>query len=98
MVTEREATFASARLTRQLTGDDAASALTALGLDHGPNRAVYEIAPGSREVKASVGDFSWAMHPRRPPASWNGPWPRSSAETAPWKTDGPATGRHCGRR
>ena len=63
MVTEREATFASARLTRQLTGDDAASALTALGLDHGPNRAVYEIAPGSREVKASVGDFSWAIAP-----------------------------------
>lgn len=62
-VTEREATFASARLTRRLTGDDAVSALTELGLDPGPNRAVYEIAPGSREVKASVGDFSWAIAP-----------------------------------
>lgn len=61
--TEREATFASARLTRRLTGDDAASALTALGLDRDLNRAVYEIAPGSREVKASVGDFSWAIAP-----------------------------------
>lgn len=62
-VTEREATFASARLTRRLTGDEAASALTELGLDPGPNRAVYEIAPGSREVKASVGEFSWAIAP-----------------------------------
>ena len=62
-VTEREATFASARLTRQLTGDDAVAALTELRLDPGPNRAVYEIAPGSREVKASVGDFSWAIAP-----------------------------------
>ena len=62
-VTEREATFASARLTRKLTGDEAAAALAELGLDPGPNRAVYEIAPGSREVKARVGDFSWAIAP-----------------------------------
>jgi DNA replication ATP-dependent helicase Dna2 len=60
---EREATFASARLTQRLTGPAEAAALTTLGLNAAPNRAVYQIAPGSRDVKAKVGDFSWAVAP-----------------------------------
>ncbi|MFJ6167281.1 DEAD/DEAH box helicase [Micromonospora orduensis] len=62
-VAEREATFASARLTRRLTGTDEASALAMLGLTAQPHRAVYELAPGSREVKAKPGAFNWAIAP-----------------------------------
>lgn len=60
---EREATFASARLLRRLAGTERTDALAALGLAPGTHRAVYQLAPGSREVKAKVGDFSWAVAP-----------------------------------
>ncbi|MGY1608747.1 DEAD/DEAH box helicase [Geodermatophilus sp. SYSU D00700] len=60
---EREATFASARLTHRLTGEDERTALTTLGHPPRPHRAVYALAAGSREVKAKVGDFSWAIAP-----------------------------------
>ncbi|MFC3689543.1 DEAD/DEAH box helicase [Aquipuribacter hungaricus] len=60
---EREATFASARLGRRLVGQAATDALAALGLSPGAHRAVYTLAPGSREVKAKLGDFSWAVAP-----------------------------------
>ena len=97
MLTEREATFTSARLTRRLTGDEEASALTALGLDPGQNRAIYEIAPGSREVKASEGDYVGHRAGARP-----GLLERTVAAvirgTQRWKTDGRATGRPCGKR
>jgi hypothetical protein len=61
---EREATFESARLIRRLIGSRAAAALAALGLGPETYREVYEIAPGSRDVKAKVGDFSWAIAPQ----------------------------------
>jgi hypothetical protein len=60
---EREATFASARLPRRFTGTAETAALNALGLTAQPHRAIYELGPGSREVKAKPGDFSWAIAP-----------------------------------
>lgn len=66
-IAEREASFASARLTRRLDGAEATDALEILGIGPGRQRAIYEIAPGSREVKASVGDFAWAIAPANIP-------------------------------
>jgi len=60
---ERAARFHSARLPRRLTGQDEATALTQLGIPARPDRRVYELAADSRDVKAKVNDFSFALSP-----------------------------------
>jgi hypothetical protein len=60
---ERAARFRSARLPRRLLGDAERRALTHLGLQPRAGRRVYEVEPGSREVKAKVGDFGFALAP-----------------------------------
>lgn len=61
---EREARYKSAHLTRRLSDADATPHLALLGLGAAPERWVYELAPGSREVSASEGDFGFALVPR----------------------------------
>lgn len=60
---EREARFHSARLIRRLTGNDERQALATLNLPSLRGRRVYEINPGSQEVKMRDGDFSFALAP-----------------------------------
>ena len=60
---ERAARFHSARLPRRLTGQDEADALAHLEIHPRPGRRVYELAADSRDVKAKVGDFSFALSP-----------------------------------
>jgi hypothetical protein len=60
---ERAARFHSARLTRRLHGQDEANALTQLAIPVRPGRLVYELAADSRDVKAKVNDFSFAIAP-----------------------------------
>jgi DNA replication ATP-dependent helicase Dna2 len=60
---ERAARFRSARLPRRLVGNQEQQALAQLGLQPRPRRRVYEVEPGSRDVKAKVGDFSFALAP-----------------------------------
>jgi hypothetical protein len=60
---ERAARFRSARLPRRLVGNQERQALTHMGLHPRAGRRVYEVEPGSREVKAKVGDFSFALAP-----------------------------------
>lgn len=60
---ERAARFHSARLPVRLTGPAEATALTALSVPARPGRRVYELAPDSRDVKAKVNDFSFALAP-----------------------------------
>ncbi len=64
---ERTARFRSARLTRLLTGTDEQMALTQLGLSARAGRRIYELSPGSGEVKAKVGDFAFALAPQHQP-------------------------------
>ena len=58
---ERAARFHSARLTHRLRGPAEAAALATLGVPARPGRRVYQIAADSRDVKAKVGDFSFAL-------------------------------------
>ena len=60
---ERSARFRSARLPVRLTGAAAQSALGQLGLDPRQGRRVYELNADSRDVKAKVGDFTFALAP-----------------------------------
>ena len=60
---ERAARFHSARLTRRLTGQEETDALAQLAVPARPGRRVYELAPDSRDVKAKVNDFSFALAP-----------------------------------
>jgi hypothetical protein len=60
---ERAARFRSARLPQRLTGAAEQAALTQLGLPPRAGRRVYQVAADSREVKAKVGDFSFALAP-----------------------------------
>ena len=60
---ERAARFHSARLPVRLTGPAEATALTVLGVPARPGRWVYELAMDSRDVKAKVNDFSFALAP-----------------------------------
>ena len=60
---EREARFVSCRCPRRLMGQDEQNALTALGLPAASGRRVYEIAPGSTEVKIDRGAFLCALIP-----------------------------------
>ena len=66
-VHEREARFVAARLPRRLWGSEAESALETLGLGVAPRRRVYELADGSRELKARIGDFGWSLAPEHDP-------------------------------
>jgi DNA replication ATP-dependent helicase Dna2 len=62
-VHERAARFHSARLPLRLTGQAEAGALAALGGTARIGRRVYEMAADSRDVKAKVGDFAFALAP-----------------------------------
>lgn len=64
---EREARFRSAHLTTRLTPTQAAPHLTRLNLPARNGRWVYELAPGSREVRARDGDISFALAPMNLP-------------------------------
>lgn len=60
---EREARFRSAHLTTRLTPAAAAPHLARLNLQPANGRWVYELAPGSREVRARDGDINFALAP-----------------------------------
>lgn len=64
---EREARHRSARLERRLTGRDEVEALAHLDLAPKVGRRVYRLRPGSREVRAKVGDFNFAIAPEADP-------------------------------
>lgn len=64
---ERTARFRSARLPVRLTGAAEQAALAQLGLPPCAGRRVYELSSGSREVKAKVGDFGFALAPQHQP-------------------------------
>lgn len=61
---EREARYEAARLTRRLAGGERAAAVARLKPTPGPTAWVYEMAPGSTEVKIRDGDFRLALSPR----------------------------------
>ena len=60
---ERAARFRSARLVQRLAGAAEAGALAALGLAPQIGRRIYVLSPDSYDVKAKVGDFSFAIAP-----------------------------------
>lgn len=60
---EREARFKSARLTRRLSRPDETSILTRHGLGVTADYRVYELGPGSREVRFGEDDFNVALAP-----------------------------------
>ncbi len=64
---EREARFRSAHLTTRLTAAVAAPHLARLNLAAANGRWVYELAPGSREVRARDGDINFALAPMNIP-------------------------------
>lgn len=64
---EREARFESARLERQLSGQERQAALLVLGLPNQPQIEVYSVLPTSRDVKAHAGDFARAVIPEDQP-------------------------------
>ena len=66
-VHQREAQFLAARLPRRLHGVEADRALNTLGIPPLPRRRVYELAEGSRELKAKEGDFNWSLAPEGNP-------------------------------
>jgi DNA replication ATP-dependent helicase Dna2 len=64
---EREARFKSARLVRRLAPTAAQPVLAQFGLNSAANRSVYELGPGSTEVRAKEGDFTFALAPAARP-------------------------------
>src|SRR5262249_31153839 len=60
---EREARFKSACLVRRLAPPAVQPVLTPFGLAPLPYRHVYELHPRSSEVRASEGDFTFALSP-----------------------------------
>ena len=60
---EREARFKSARLPMRLDGQRHRRALELLDLEDRPERYVYELGTGSREVRAADGEIKWALSP-----------------------------------
>ena len=60
---ERSARFRSAHLPIRLTGTKEDMALGQLGLSPRPCRRVYTLSADSRDVKAKVGDFAFALAP-----------------------------------
>jgi len=68
---EREARFKSALLPLRLSGQAEQRALARMGVQPAQNRLVYQMAPGSREVRAREGDFSFALSPVGQPGFLN---------------------------
>ncbi len=64
---ERAARFRSARLVQRLVGQAETAALATLGLLPQVGRRVYLLSPDSHDVKAKVGDFSFAISPEDAP-------------------------------
>lgn len=64
---EREARFRSAYLTTRLSAAASAPHLARLNLTAASGRWVYELAQGSREVRARDGDINFALAPRSLP-------------------------------
>ncbi len=64
---ERADRFRSARLVQRLRGPAETAALAALGLAPQAGRRVYLLSPDSYDVKAKVGDFSFAISPEGAP-------------------------------
>ncbi|NHA14599.1 bifunctional RecB family nuclease/DEAD/DEAH box helicase [Thioalkalivibrio sp. XN279] len=64
---ERAARFRSARLVQRLVGQPETDALARLGLVPQVGRRVYLLSPDSHDVKAKVGDFSFALVPENAP-------------------------------
>jgi DNA replication ATP-dependent helicase Dna2 len=64
---EREARFRSAHLTTRLAPAQAGPHLTRLNLPVINGRWVYELAPGSREVRARENDINFALAPMNLP-------------------------------
>lgn len=64
---EREARFRSAHLTTRLAPGQAGPHLARLNLPVINGRWVYELAPGSREVRARDGDINFALAPMNLP-------------------------------
>ena len=62
---ERAARFRSARLSRRLDEQEERTALATMSLQSRTGRRVYELATDSRDVKAKVGDFGFALAPER---------------------------------
>jgi len=60
---EREARFKSARLVRRVSGTQAQQVLAQFGFSASPHRHVYELDHRSKEVRASEGDFTFALSP-----------------------------------
>ena len=60
---ERAARFRSARLTRRVTGPNEQVVLSQMRLQPQTGRRVYELAADSRDVKAKVNDFAFAIVP-----------------------------------
>jgi hypothetical protein len=90
---EREARFASIRCLRRLRRDDEVAAAERLGLSVTPGRWFYEMAPGSAEVKAEVGNFGFCVVPAGDPAivyrSLGALIDREGLGTEPWWTSRP---------
>lgn len=64
---QREATFASARFGRRLTGADASAALQALDradMDGKDTTYVFEVEPRSRQAKVKPGGGNWSLMPQ----------------------------------
>jgi DNA replication ATP-dependent helicase Dna2 len=68
---EREARFKSALLPLRLSGQAEQQALATMGIQPAQNRFVYQMAPGSREVRVREGDFSFALSPVGSPGFLN---------------------------
>ena len=64
---ERAARFRSARLVQRFVGQAETAALAMLGLAPQVGRRVYQLLPDSHDVKAKVGDFSFALAPENAP-------------------------------
>ncbi|MCY4481281.1 MAG: ATP-binding protein [Spirochaetaceae bacterium] len=60
---ERSARFRSARLAVRLTGAAERAAFSQLSIASRPGRRVYRLNSDSREVKANIGDFTFALAP-----------------------------------
>ena len=63
---EREARYASIRVTRCLEGDDRRNALQSLAVHtSNDNTLVFEISQRSRDAKIKDGEFTWSLLPER---------------------------------
>ncbi len=72
-IAEREARFESARVVRLLNQADSATELERMALTNPSHRYVYELAPGSTEVKAGDNSMNWVLAPETltPQLGWS---------------------------